>query len=241
MDNLPAIFPLALSRSYGPEIVNCPVMGGLQLPRQLEAIRGYFPELTAVQLNQFRHLDYLFRYWNQRINLISRQDIDHLYTHHVLHSLSIAKFIRFAPGSKVLDIGTGGGFPGIPLAIFFPEVEFLLVDVIEKKIRAVDVIYRTLALRNVSTQRVPVEMLRERFDFAISRAVADMSTLYRWAAPLIRSDSNNDYPNGLIALKGGRMDEEIGNLSQQVYQFALSDYYRESFFEDKCLVYMPSA
>jgi 16S rRNA (guanine527-N7)-methyltransferase len=216
-------------------------MSGLQLPHQLEVIHGYFPELTSTQLNQFKHLDYLFRYWNQRINLISRQDIDYLYAHHVMHSLAIARFIQFAPGTRVLDVGTGGGFPGIPLAIFFPNVEFVLVDVIEKKIRAVDVMYRALGLRNVTTQRIPVEMLRERFDFAVSRAVADMSTLYRWASPLISSESINDFPNGLIALKGGALDTEIREFRNQLYQFALSDYYRETFFADKYLVYLPAA
>lgn len=216
-------------------------MSSRQLPQQLEAIHGYFPELNSTQLNQYRHLDYLFRYWNQRINLISRQDIDFLYTRHVLHSLAIARFIRFAPGSRIIDIGTGGGFPGLPLAIFFPHVEFVLVDVIEKKIRAVDVMYRALGLRNVITLRSPVEMLRERFDFAVSRAVADMDTLYRWAAPLIRSESENDFPNGLIALKGGDLDVEISAYRMQLYQFALSDYYREPFFQDKYLLYLPAA
>ncbi len=214
-------------------------MGSLRLPQQLEVIRGYFPELSTTQLNQFKHLEYLIRYWNQRINLISRQDIDHLFSHHVLHSMAIGKFIRFAPGTRVLDVGTGGGFPGIPLAILFPEVEFTLVDVVEKKIRVVDLSYRALGLRNVCTRRMPVEMLRERFDFAVTRAVADMNTLYSWTAPLINDGVPNDYPNGLIALKGGNLSAEIAGFRQQIYVFSLMDYYREAYFSDKVLVYLP--
>lgn len=205
-----------------------------------EIIRRYFPEFNQAQINQFRHLEMLYKYWNQKINLVSRQDIDQLYTRHILHSLAIARFIRFLPGSAVVDVGTGGGFPGLPLAIAFPQVDFTLVDVIEKKIRVVDVLYRNLALQNVTTVRRPAEDTPGQFDFAVSRAVADMSTLKRWTKGLIREGADNDLPNGLIALKGGSLTEELAPFGNRAYRIPVSEWFNEPFFQDKFVVYLPN-
>lgn len=205
----------------------------------MDHLKKYFPELTSGQLNQFRHLEILYRFWNKKINLISRQDIGNLYLHHILHSLSIARFIKFAPGTKVLDVGTGGGFPGIPLAIMFPECQFHLVDLIEKKIRVVEVLHRSLGLRNVSAERTPAEMVTGQYNFAVTRAVADLSSLSRWTKNCIGGEVDNDFPNGLIALKGGLLMDELSPFQDLAYQFPLSDYFREEWFSDKFLIYLP--
>jgi 16S rRNA (guanine527-N7)-methyltransferase len=214
-------------------------MGQPPFPRDLDTVLGYFPELDETQVYQLRHLDYLYRYWNPRINLISRADLDNLYIRHVLHALSIARFAGFNPGCEVMDLGTGGGFPGIPLAIVFPEVRFLLVDLIEKKIRAVEAMYRALGLQNVGVRQAAAETLEQRFDFVLSRAVAPLSVLDAWSRPLLRSGSAADVPNGLIALKGGDLTGEMKLYAGRVYSFALQEYFSETFFRDKWLVYLP--
>jgi 16S rRNA (guanine527-N7)-methyltransferase len=200
----------------------------------------HFPDLDRHQEHQFRHLDYLYRFWNGRVNLISRADVEHLYTRHVLHSLAIARLIDFAPGTQVLDVGTGGGFPGIPLAIRFPHVDFTLVDVIEKKVRVVDVIARNLGLRNVHVERVEAERAGGPFDFAVTRAVADLGTLHRWTKDLLKPGRENDLPGGLIALKGGELAAELSPFGAQAYQFPISEWFDDPWFAGKTVVYLPA-
>ena len=214
-------------------------MGTSSITPELQPLLDYFPALDNQQVHQFRHLSYLYRFWNERINLISRTDIDHLYERHVLHALAIAKFVAFAPETKILDVGTGGGFPGIPLAIMFPDADFHLVDVIQKKTRVVDVIASNLGLRNVTVEHLAADQAPGPYDFAVTRAVADMNSLRRWVAPNISKESRNDCPNGLIALKGGRLLEELHVLGSQVYQFPVSEWFSEPFFRSKMLVYLP--
>lgn len=209
-------------------------------PPSLEAIHGHFPDLNQHQLHQFRHLEYLFRFWNERVNLISRGDMEHFYERHVLHSLAIAKLTDWAPGSRILDVGTGGGFPGLPLAILFPEVQFVLCDTIAKKLRVVDIVARNLALRNVEVLHAPAEQAEGPFDFAVTRAVADMGTLHRWTAGVLAGPSRNDLPNGLIALKGGQLLEELSRFGDKVYQFPIRDWFPEPWFQSKVVVYLPA-
>ncbi len=166
-------------------------------------ISKYFPDLSEQQARQFAMLESLYREWNARINVISRKDIDHLAERHILHSLGIAKFIRFSPGTKILDVGTGGGFPGIPLAIFFPDVHFHLVDSIGKKIKVVKAISDELNLTNVTSEQTRVEIMKTKFDFIISRAVTQLPEFYHWVKHLISKNSENIMPNGILYLKGG--------------------------------------
>lgn len=192
-----------------------------------DIITQYFPELTPEQVAQFEQLEPLYRDWNEKINLISRKDIDNLYERHVLHSLAIAKYIRFKPGSRVLDFGTGGGFPGIPLAILFPEVKFLLVDSIMKKIKVVQAISSELGLKNVSAKHKRVENLKGNFDYGVCRAVAGLDILVQWIQPLTAS---------LLALKGGNVQEEMKLVNLPSKAIPLSDYFEEPFFEEKYLI-----
>lgn len=205
----------------------------------MDCILKYF-QLNAQQRAQFTQLKPQFHFWNQKINIVSRQDIDNLYEHHVLHSMAISKFIDFQPKTQILDLGSGGGFPGIPLAIMHPEVHFHLVDSIDKKVKVAEAIYKALGLRNVTVEHTRAEDVREKYDFIVTRAVADLMILYEWSLNLIRRGmSFNDLPNGLIALKGGNLDMELAPFKDLVYKFPVSDYFTESWFTDKFIVFMP--
>ncbi len=198
----------------------------------------YFPSLTAQQLQQFNRLPELYSYWNNQINVISRKDIDMLFERHVLHSLGIAKVISFLPGEKVLDVGTGGGFPGIPLAILFPKTQFHLVDSIGKKIKVVQEVAKALGLKNVEASHQRAEDINEKFDFVISRAVTRLKEFYPWVKNKFDKTSKNTFPNGIFYLKGGDLAEEIAESGLKVRQFYLKDYFEEEFFETKQMVYI---
>ena len=204
----------------------------------MKLIQKYFKDLTEDQLNQFQKLELLYKDWNSRINVISRKDIDELYLRHVLHSLAIAKFIQFNKGTHIIDVGTGGGFPGIPLAILFPDCQFHLVDSIEKKVRVVDAVSNELGLKNVTTQCKRVEDIDDKFDFILTRAVADMSTILKWTVNNISPNSNNLVPNGIIALKGGDLDKELSRVENKKI-VAINDYFDDHYFINKKLVYVP--
>lgn len=205
----------------------------------MNPIASHFQNLSLKQFSQFERLDGLYRSWNERINVISRKDIDHLYLHHVLHSLSIARFISLKPGTTVLDAGTGGGFPGIPLAIYFPEVEFILVDSIAKKIKVVDSVAGEIGLKNVRTRWCRVEDVDQKFDFAVSRAVTSLPELTGWVRKLIRPGGFNDIPNGIIYLKGGDIEDEIRKLPGKVEIQEVSQYFEEECFVSKKIIYLP--
>jgi len=208
---------------------------------KLELILQYFSEFTDRQIEQFRMLDPLYREWNEKINVISRKDIDSLYMRHVLHSLSIAAWVDLKPGIQVIDIGTGGGFPGIPLAIFFPEVEFLLVDSIGKKLKVIEAVSEAIELKNVRTRHTRAEDIRDRkFDFAVSRAVAPLADLWRWAKPLLRSERKlEEFKNGLICLKGGDLAAEISESRLRPHIMPIRDLFPEDDFADKFVLYVP--
>ena len=209
---------------------------------QVEIIQRYFGEFTPVQLGQWAQLDAVYREWNERINVISRKDIDSLYERHVLHSLAVATEFDFPAGAQIVDIGTGGGFPGIPLAIFFPTATFHLVDSIGKKIKVVDEAVNALGLTNVRTYHARVESLpRNAFDFAVSRAVAPLLDLWTWSRPLLRNQHipGSPHKNGLICLKGGDLTEEIAASGLRPHVWALSDAFQESWFAEKFMVYVP--
>jgi len=199
----------------------------------------YFPQLTASQKNQYLKLQDLYKDWNEKINIISRKDIDNLYINHVLHSLGIAKAVLFRPGSIILDVGTGGGFPGIPLAIFFPESQFHLVDSIGKKITVVKNVAEALGLKNVTAEQIRAEQLKGEYDFIVSRAVTRLKEFYGWVHKRAKKKSVNDLFNGILYLKGGDLDEELTELKKPYQIFELSDYYKEEFFETKKIVYVP--
>ena len=204
-----------------------------------ELIKKYFPEITEIQLGQFEQLFPLYVEWNEKINVVSRKDIDNLMLHHVLHSLAIAKFIDFRPGTEILDVGTGGGFPGIPLAILFPECSFLLVDSIGKKIKVVEGVAEGLGLTNVDAQHTRAEDVDQDFEFIISRAVTRLSPFYYWVRKKISPNHFHTKRNGLILLKGGDLKEEIDELERKTKVVELSTYFDETFFETKKLVYVP--
>lgn len=204
----------------------------------IELIQKYFPNLCASQLHQFRQLGQLYKEWNHRINVISRKDIDELYERHVLHSLAIARVIRFKAGTKILDVGTGGGFPGIPLAIFFPEAQFHLVDSIGKKIKVVNEVAAALKLTNVTAEQKRAEELKHQYDFIVSRAVTTLPVFLNWIKGKIRKESFNELPNGVLYLKGGDINEEINGIEKRVKIFQLSEYFKEDFFETKKVAYV---
>ena len=204
-----------------------------------QLIQSYFPDLKEGQLSQFDKLQELYEDWNSKINVISRKDMEQFYVHHVLHSLGIVKVMPFEPGTKILDIGTGGGFPGIPLAIMFPETHFHLVDSIGKKITVVKDVVKQLKLTNVEAQQARAEQLVRKYDFVISRAVTRMVNFYPWVKNKIRKEDINEYPNGILYLKGGEVDEEMEELGKSYVVYHLEDYFKEEFFETKKVIYMP--
>jgi len=205
----------------------------------LEQITKYFQNLTAAQLDKFSQLGDLYRSWNEKINVISRKDIECLFERHVLHSLAIAKIISFKPGTQIVDIGTGGGFPGIPLAIFFPDVNFLLIDSIRKKIKVVSAVAESLGLKNVTAQHLHSNELKNKFDFIVSRAVTAFPQFVKLANGKIKSENINKLNNGIIYLKGGDLTEELKEYSNKVKIYSIKDYYEESFFETKMVVHYP--
>lgn len=206
----------------------------------MKLIQHYFPNLTDTQVDQIEQLLPLYSDWNQKINVISRKDIENLYERHVLHSLAIAKFIQFKDGAEIIDLGTGGGFPGIPLAIFFPETNFHLVDSIGKKLKVINDVAEKIGLTNVRTSHSRVEDLQDKADFVVCRAVAPIDKLVFWTKKLYRKQMKHGFPNGLIALKGGRLQEEIKQLPRGTYteKVALKEYFTEEFFEEKFVVYV---
>ncbi len=205
----------------------------------MEQILTYFPALSAEQKQQFGALNELYRDWNSKINVISRKDIDGLYLHHVLHSLAIAKYIHFTPGTQIMDVGTGGGFPGIPLAILFPEVKFLLLDSIGKKIKVASEVARAIGLKNADFIHSRAENEKRKFHFIVSRAVMPLPDLLKITNKNISREQKNAIPNGIICLKGGDLSDEISSYKHIAEVVALTDYFTEPFFETKKLVYVP--
>ena len=204
----------------------------------MELILKYFPDLTEEQKRQFAALYDLYTDWNSKINVISRKDIENLYEHHVLHSLGIAKVIRFKPGTKVMDLGTGGGFPGIPLAILFPEVQFHLVDSIGKKVRVATEIVGSIGLKNVTTRHARAEEEKQLFDFVVSRAVMPLTDLLKIIRKNISPKQQNALPNGLICLKGGELEKETMPVKNKTTMWNLKEFFGEEFFETKKVVYV---
>ena len=204
----------------------------------MELILKYFPDLTEEQKGQFAALYDLYTDWNSKINVISRKDIGNLYEHHVLHSLGIAKVIRFAPGTKIMDLGTGGGFPGIPLAILFPEVQFHLVDSIGKKVRVATEVAGSIGLKNVTTRHARAEEEKQLFDFVVSRAVMPLTDLLKIIRKNISPKQQNALPNGLICLKGGELEKEAMSVRNKTTMWDLKEFFGEEFFETKKAVYV---
>lgn len=205
----------------------------------VEVITRYFPELTENQVEQFRKMGPLYADWNRKINLVSRKDIDALYERHVLHSLAIARFIQFRPGSRILDVGTGGGFPGIPLAVCFPDARFTLMDAIRKKVGVVEQIARGLGLGNVSAAWERVEDTREKYDFITARAVTQISPFYAWTKSKIMPSFTHEKPGGILYLKGGDLRDELQELGRDYQVVELKEYFPDTFFETKKLIYIP--
>lgn len=206
---------------------------------QLEILKGYFPHLSPQQAEQYAALYDLYADWNAKINVISRKDIDNLYLHHVLHSLGITEMLHFKEGSEVMDFGTGGGFPGIPLAIFFPEVHFHLIDSIGKKIKVGQAVAEAIGLKNVSFSHCRGEEEKGEFDFVVSRAVMPLADLVKIIRKNIRREQRNALPNGVICLKGGELEHEIQPFHKQAITLNLSDSFKETYFETKKVVYVP--
>lgn len=204
----------------------------------MELILKYFPDLTEVQVQQFEALEGLYKDWNTKINVVSRKDIDELYLRHVLHSLGIAKVIQFKDDTSILDVGTGGGFPGVPLAILFPNCQFHLVDSINKKLKVVEAICDALNITNVKTTHSRVEAIQDNFDFIVSRAVTAMPEFTKWVKGNISKRQHNDLKNGILYLKGGDLTEELKQYTT-VKAFLLSDYFEEPFFDTKKVIYLP--
>jgi 16S rRNA (guanine527-N7)-methyltransferase len=203
----------------------------------MQIIQKYFPNLTQTQVNQFTKLYPLYEEWNAKINVVSRKDFEHLYERHILHSLAIAKFFSFTPKTQIIDIGTGGGFPGIPLAIMFPEVKFTLVDSIQKKITVVNEVKNGIGLQNVTAIASRAEQIPEKFDFIVSRAVTNFPDFLKLTQKLISSKSHNKFDNGIIYLKGGDLEPEAKPFLKKIISLDISDYFKEEFFETKRIIY----
>lgn len=207
----------------------------------MDLVKKYFPNLSEFQYQQFNNLKHLITYWNSRVNLVSREDITNFEEHHVLHSLSIAQVCEFASGTRIIDVGTGGGLPGLPLAIMFPETNFVLVDSIEKKVNAVYFMAAELALHNVIVSHGRAQDQDEKYDFIISRAVADAYSIVSWCRHLLSAESRNDIPNGFIMLKGGNLDYELGLVDRPNHKLPISNFYEEPYFANKFVVYISGA
>ena len=205
----------------------------------MQQIENYFPALTDKQREQFAALDGLYREWNEKINVVSRKDIDHLYEHHVLHSLAIARYINFRPGTRILDLGTGGGFPGIPLAIMFPDCEFKLIDGTGKKIRVAQEVCEAIGLENCHPEHLRGEEEKEKFHFVVSRAVMPLSDLVKLVRKNIAKEQTNALPNGIICLKGGDLQEETKPFRKIIQTTELSSYFTEEWFKEKYVIYLP--
>ena len=204
----------------------------------MNEVLRYFENLTDKQKEQFEQLGELYRYWNERINLVSRKDIDSIYTRHILHSLAIAKFIEFNPGTSILDVGTGGGFPGIPLSIMFPDTKFHLIDSIAKKIMVVDDIIEKLELSNARANQVRAEKVKEKYDFVVSRAVTQLPRFYNWVKGNIKGRNNHSISNGIIYLKGGELSEELEPFNTRIHTVNISEYFDDPFFETKKVIHL---
>lgn len=204
----------------------------------MEKITHYFTDLSEKQIEQFNNLEKLYKHWNTQINVISRKDIDELYLRHVLHSLAIAKVVDFKPKTRILDVGTGGGFPGIPLAILFPKTKFVLVDSIGKKIKVVNEVVEALGLENVTAVHGRAEKIKGEFDFIVSRAVTKMDDFYKWIKKKVSPKNKHEIRNGILYLKGGDLTEELKNFPKATL-FNIADFFNEDFFETKKVVYIP--
>lgn len=207
--------------------------------RNADIIFSYFPDLTDLQKAQFSGLFPLYQDWNEKINVVSRKDIENLYINHVLHSLAIAKVTAFNPGASVLDVGTGGGFPGIPLAILFPETQFHVVDSIGKKITVVKNVADVIGLKNIKAEQIRAEQIKGEFDFVVSRAVTRLKEFYGWVHRKVKKQSGHPLYNGILYLKGGDLDEELTELKKPHQVIAISDFFKEAYFETKKIVYVP--
>ena len=204
----------------------------------MNEILQYFPDLTEIQIAQFQKLEELYQDWNAKINVISRKDIDELYTKHVLHSLAIAKIQKFEAGTYILDVGTGGGFPGIPLAIMFPETRFYLIDIILKKINVVNAVVEGLGLKNVKAEQMRAENVKGDFDFIVSRAVTNMPDFVSWIKDKIKKTNKHELQNGILYLKGGDLTEELASFPKAT-QYNIADFFENEFFETKKVVHLP--
>lgn len=205
----------------------------------MDIILRYFNYLTQHQQNQFLQLGTIYKFWNERINVISRKDIDYLYERHILHSLSIVKFFNFVPGTRILDVGTGGGFPGIPLAIIFPQVKFVLLDSVKKKLNVVNEVIKELNLKNVTTIQVRIERYKDNYDFITGRAITEFPKYVKWVINKVRPDGINTFPNGIIYLKGGNFENEIKSFHDQIIIYNISDFFNEEYFKTKKIIYLP--